>query len=65
MKENKVRIAVIDSSTSTLHIEDVLEEDIKEYGGDIDTYVEENYDISNCTWQVINSIHLVNTNILI
>ena len=66
MKEsNTTRVAIIDSSNNILYIEDVSEEDIKECGGDIDTYIEENYKTSNCTWAVINSIHLVNTGILL
>ena len=65
MKENSTRVAIIDNSNSTLYIEDVSEEDIKEYGGDIDIYIEENYNTTNCTWAVINSIHLVNTGILL
>lgn len=57
MKENtKTRVAVLDSSNSTLYIEDVLEETIREYGGDIDTYIEENYNTTNCTWMVIDSV---------
>ena len=56
MKESNTRVAIIDSSNSTLYIEDVSEEGIKEYGGDIDTYIEENYNTTNCTWQVITDV---------
>lgn len=60
MKENiKTRVAILDSSNSTLYIEDVLEETIREYGGDIDTYIEENYNTTNCTWMVINSVQYI------
>ena len=56
MKENiKTRVAILDSSNNTLYIEDVSEETIREYGGDIDTYIEENYNTTNCTWMVIDS----------
>ena len=60
MKGSKItRIAIIENHKKA--IEDVSEETIKEYGGDIDTYVEENYDTSNCMWSVIDSVHLLLT----
>ena len=62
MKGSKItRIAVIENHKKAVYIEDVSEETIKEYGGDIDTYVEENYDTSNCMWSVIDSVHLLLT----
>ena len=60
MKGSRItRIAVIENHKKAVYIEDVSEETIKEYGVDIDTYVEENYDTSNCVWSVVDSVHLL------
>lgn len=55
MKESSTRVAIIDSSNGTLYIEDISKETMKEYGGDIATYIGENYSMTNCNWSVINS----------
>ena len=56
MKENRTKVAIINATTNTLCIENVSEDDLKNYNGDIGSYIEDNYNTSNCNWQVITSI---------
>ena len=45
------RIAIIDHNEHDLIIEDINEEVLeKEYGGDEQKYIDDNYDIENYSW---------------
>lgn len=48
------RIAIIDHNEHDLIIEDINEEVLeKEYGGDEQKYIDDNYDIENYSWDWI------------
>ena len=56
------RIAIIDHNEHDLIIEDINEEVLeKEYGGDEQKYIEDNYDIEHYSWNwIIDSYYLPN-----
>lgn len=58
------RIAIIDHNEHDLIIEDINEEVLeKEYGGDEQKYIDDNYDIENYSWDwIIDSYHLYDNN---
>ena len=54
------RIAIIDHNEHDLIIEDINKEVLdKEYGGDEQKYIDDNYDIENYSWDwIIDSYYL-------
>ena len=56
------RIAIIDHNEHDLIIEDINEEVLeKEYGGDEQKYIDDNYDIENYSWNwIIDPYYLPN-----
>ena len=49
-----IRLAIIDHNEHRLYIEDVDEKTIEEYGGDEETYIEENYALEgHYSWDYI------------
>ena len=58
------RIAIIDHNEHDLIIEDINEEVLeKQYGGDGQKYIEDNYDIENYSWDwITDSYYLPDDN---
>ena len=54
------RIAIIDHNEHDLIIEDINEEVLeKEYGGDEQKYIDDNYDIENYSWDYITGSYYI------
>lgn len=48
------RIAIIDHDSHQLYVEDIPEDILeKQYGGDEQKYIDDNYDIENYSWDYI------------
>ena len=57
------RIAIIDHNEHDLIIEDINEEVLeKEYGGDEQKYIDDNYDIENYSWDWITDSYYLPDN---
>lgn len=49
-----MRLAIIDYSTHTLFVEDVNDDILEgQYGGDEESYIEDNYDLKEYAWDYI------------
>lgn len=49
-----MRLAIIDHESHTLFVEDVNDDILEgQYGGDEESYIEDNYDLKEYTWDYI------------